>query len=45
MILAAYWYRSHVFQTGDVPSSAEEAVDRTIDLVQGSVAVFAEQMR
>jgi hypothetical protein len=34
-----------VFQTGDVPSSAEEAVDHSIDLVQGFVAVFAGQIR
>jgi hypothetical protein len=45
LILAANWYRSHVFQTGDVPSSAEEAVDHSIDLVQGFVAVFAGQIR
>ena len=44
-ILAASWYRNHVVQTGDLPSTADEAVDRIIDLVQGSVAVFAEQMR
>jgi hypothetical protein len=30
-------------QTGDVPSSAEEAVDRIMDLVQGFVAVLGEQ--
>jgi AcrR family transcriptional regulator len=44
-ILAASWYRNHVVQTGDLPSTADEAVDRIIDLVQGSVAVFAEQIR
>jgi hypothetical protein len=32
-------------QTGDLPGTADEAVDRIIDLVQGSVAVFAEQIR
>lgn len=42
LILAASWYRTYVVQTGDVPSCAEEAVDRIMDLVQGSVAVFAE---
>jgi AcrR family transcriptional regulator len=41
-ILAANWYRNYVVQTGDLPSSAEEAVDRIIDLVRGFVAVFAE---
>jgi AcrR family transcriptional regulator len=41
-ILAANWYRNYVLQTGDEPSSAEEAVDRIIDLVQGFVAEFAE---
>jgi AcrR family transcriptional regulator len=41
-ILAATWYRNHVVQTGDEPSSEEEAVDRIMDLVQGFVAVFAE---
>jgi AcrR family transcriptional regulator len=40
-VLAANWYRSHVVQTGDVPSSVDEAVDRIIDFVQGFVAVFA----
>jgi AcrR family transcriptional regulator len=35
-ILAANWYRNHVVQTGDLPSSAEEAVHRIIDLVQVS---------
>jgi AcrR family transcriptional regulator len=42
-ILAASWYRSHVVQTGDLPSSAEAGVDRIIDLVQEFVAVFGEQ--
>ncbi|HTF53341.1 MAG TPA: TetR family transcriptional regulator [Pseudonocardia sp.] len=41
-ILAASWYRSHVVQTGELPSTADEAVDRIMDLVQDSVAVFAE---
>jgi AcrR family transcriptional regulator len=40
--LAAYWYRRHVFRTGDVPSSVDEAIDRMIDLVQGLVDVLAE---
>ncbi|MCW2625703.1 helix-turn-helix domain-containing protein [Mycobacterium sp.] len=39
-ILAANWYRNYVVQTGDLPSSAEEAVDRIIDLVRGFVAVL-----
>jgi AcrR family transcriptional regulator len=42
LILAANWYRSNVLQTGDAPSSAEEALDRIMDLVQGFVTVFAE---
>jgi AcrR family transcriptional regulator len=42
-VLAASWYRGHVVRTGDVPSSAEEAIDRIIDLVQGLVAVFADR--
>ena len=42
-ILAANWYRNHVVRTGDLPSSADEAVDRIIELVQGFVAVFTEQ--
>jgi hypothetical protein len=41
-ILAANWYRNDVVQTGDGPSSADEAVDRIMDLVRGFVAVFAE---
>jgi AcrR family transcriptional regulator len=40
--LAAYWYRRHVFRTGDVPGSVDEAIDRMIDLVQGLVDVLAE---
>jgi AcrR family transcriptional regulator len=42
LILAANWYRNYVVQTGDLPSSAEQAVDRIMDLVRGFVAVFAE---
>jgi AcrR family transcriptional regulator len=42
-ILAATWYRRYVLQTGDEPSTAEEAVDRIIDLVQGFVDAFGEQ--
>jgi AcrR family transcriptional regulator len=41
-VLAATWYRRYVVRTGDVPSSAEEAIDRIIDLVQGFVAVLAD---
>jgi AcrR family transcriptional regulator len=41
-ILAATWYRNYVVRTADLPASAEEAVDRIIDLVQGFVAVFTE---
>jgi AcrR family transcriptional regulator len=41
-ILAANWYRNYVVRTGDLPSSAEEAVDRIIDLVQSFVVVLAE---
>jgi AcrR family transcriptional regulator len=40
-VLAAYWYRRHVVQTGEAPSSADEAVDRITDLVQDFIAVFA----
>jgi AcrR family transcriptional regulator len=42
LILAANWYRNYVVRTGDLPTSAEQAVDCIIDLVQGFVAVFAE---
>jgi AcrR family transcriptional regulator len=42
-ILAANWYRNHAVQTGEPPSSADEAVDRIIDLVQGFVGVFADR--
>lgn len=41
-ILAANWYRDYVVRTGDLPISAEDAVDRIIDLVRGFVAVSAE---
>ncbi|MDQ1425874.1 MAG: hypothetical protein QOD72_3372 [Acidimicrobiaceae bacterium] len=41
-VLAANWYRRHIVQTGDVPSSVDEAVDRIIDYVQGFIAVFAQ---
>jgi AcrR family transcriptional regulator len=42
LILAANWYRSNAVRTGDEPGSAEEAVERIMDLVRGFVAVFAE---
>jgi AcrR family transcriptional regulator len=42
-ILAANWYRRYVVQTGDEPSSAEEAVDHIMDLLEGFVAVFGER--
>jgi AcrR family transcriptional regulator len=42
LILAANWYRSNAVRTGDGPSSAEEAVDRIMDLVQSFVAELAE---
>jgi AcrR family transcriptional regulator len=42
LILAANWYRSNAVRTGDGPSSAEEAVDRIMDLVQNFVAELAE---
>jgi AcrR family transcriptional regulator len=41
-ILAANWYRGHVFQTGEVPSSVEEAIDHIIDLIERYVAVFSD---
>jgi AcrR family transcriptional regulator len=41
-ILAANWYRDYVVRTGDLPTSAEDAVDRIIDLVRGFVAASAE---
>jgi AcrR family transcriptional regulator len=41
-ILAANWYRDYVVKTGDLPSSAEEAVDRIIDLVRSFVTVVSE---
>jgi AcrR family transcriptional regulator len=39
--LASNWYRNHAVRTGDLPSSADEAIDRITDLVQDFVAVFA----
>jgi AcrR family transcriptional regulator len=42
-MLASEWYRGYVVKTGNVPSSADEAVDRIIDIVKGFVAVYAEQ--
>jgi AcrR family transcriptional regulator len=39
-VLAAHWYRRRVVQTGDAPSSADEAIDRITDLVQDFIAVF-----
>jgi AcrR family transcriptional regulator len=44
LILAGNWYRNNVVQTGDVPSTADDAVDRIIDLLQGFVTVVAEQV-
>jgi hypothetical protein len=41
-ILAANWYRNYVVTTGDLPSSAEEAVDRIIDRIRIFVAALAE---
>jgi hypothetical protein len=41
-ILAANWYRNDVVQTGEGPGSADEAVDRIMDLVRGFVSVFAD---
>jgi AcrR family transcriptional regulator len=40
-VLAANWYRDHAARTGELPSSADEAVDRIIDLVQDFFAMFA----
>jgi hypothetical protein len=40
-VLAANWYRGHIVETGQLPGSAEEAVDRVAELVEGFVAVFA----
>jgi AcrR family transcriptional regulator len=42
-ILAANWYRDHVRQTGDLPGTADEAVDRVTGLVQDFIAVLAQQ--
>jgi hypothetical protein len=41
-VLAANWHRRKVVQTGEVPRSVDEAVDRVVDLVEGFVAVFAD---
>jgi AcrR family transcriptional regulator len=40
-VLASDWYRRRVVQTGDAPSSADEAIDRITDSVRDLVAVFA----
>jgi AcrR family transcriptional regulator len=40
-VRAANWYRSHIVETGQLPGSADEAVDRVVELVEGSVAVFS----
>jgi AcrR family transcriptional regulator len=40
-VLASTWYRNHAVRTGELPSSADEAVDRIVDLVRDFVAVFA----
>jgi AcrR family transcriptional regulator len=40
-ILASDWYRRRVVQTGNAPTSPDEAIDRITDLVQDLVAVFA----
>ena len=40
-VLASNWYRNHAVRTGDLPSSADEAIDRITDLVQDFIAVFA----
>jgi hypothetical protein len=42
-ILAANWYRSHVLQTGQLPGSPDEAVDRVVELVEGFVGVLTEK--
>jgi AcrR family transcriptional regulator len=41
-VLAANWYRSHIIQTGQLPSSADEAVDRVLELVEGFVEALAK---
>ncbi|MEA3019241.1 MAG: hypothetical protein QOI47_765 [Actinomycetota bacterium] len=41
-ILAANWYRSSVVQTGLLPGSPDEAVDRVVELVDGFVGVLTE---
>jgi AcrR family transcriptional regulator len=43
-VLASNWYRSHVVQTGQLPRSADEAVDRIIEHVEGFVATFGGQV-
>jgi AcrR family transcriptional regulator len=40
-IFAANWYRDHIIETGQLPSSADEAVDRVVELVEGFVGAFA----
>jgi hypothetical protein len=42
-VLAANWYRSHIIQTGQLPSSAEEAVDGVLELIEGFVEAFADK--
>jgi hypothetical protein len=44
-MLASNWYRRYAVKTGDLPRSGDEAIDRIIDIVQGFVAVYAEQIR
>jgi AcrR family transcriptional regulator len=43
--LASNWYRNHAVRTGDLPSSADEAIDRITELVQDFIAVFAPSDR
>jgi AcrR family transcriptional regulator len=42
-IFAANWYRDHIIQTGQLPSSADEAVDRVVELVEGFAGAFAKR--
>jgi hypothetical protein len=42
-IFAANWYRDHIIETGQLPSSADEAVDRVVELVEGFVGAFAKR--
>jgi AcrR family transcriptional regulator len=42
-VLAANWYRSHIIETGQLPSSAEEAVDGVLELIEGFVEAFADK--